>query len=720
MKTPKRYLVTSALPYANGPLHIGHLAGAYLNADIYVRWLRGMQEEVLFVCGSDEHGAAITMRAMKERLTPREIVDKYHQLFEATFEGMGISFDVYDRTSSLLHHETSQDFFRSLYQQGAFTEQRSEQYFDEEAGMFLADRYIQGTCPKCNNKNAYGDQCEVCGSSLNPMELIEPRSVLTGNAPLLRETIHWYLPLDRHEAWLKEWINDGQLEGEKHHDPKAWKNHVLGQCKSWLDGGLQPRAMTRDLDWGVDVPPEVPNAAGKKLYVWLDAPIGYISATRKWASSTGGDWKIWWQDPSSALIHFIGKDNIVFHCLIFPVILKAHGGYNLPVNVPANQFMNLEGDKISTSRNWAVWVHEYLKDFPGMQDALRYNLIRNMPEQKDSEFTWRNFQETNNNELVNNLANFINRVVVLLNKFNDGVVPAIESSFRFISGDGRGELVDIREEMQYLADKTGVIDNQIRCFNFREALQTLMEISTAGNMLLQSNEPWTKVKSNPADAIQCLAVGMQYVRLLTEIMEPFLPFGAKHLREMLGLESELNKTNIVLMMNQLNEGKPIVEEGFRIGAATHLYSRIPDEVIQVQIDRLHQAQRSREMNAVVQDDSNAIAYTPEKAPIVYDQFATLDLRCGEILSAARVPKADKLLQLEVNLGYERRTVVSGIANDFSPEEVVGRKVVLVANLEPRKIRGVESRGMILMGSNPEGRLYFISPEEALLPGMTIT
>ncbi|MCO6485741.1 MAG: methionine--tRNA ligase, partial [Saprospiraceae bacterium] len=420
MAPPKRYLVTSALPYANGPLHIGHLAGAYLNADIYVRWLRGMGEEVLFVCGSDEHGAAITIRAMKEGLTPRQIVDKYHALFERTFREMGISFDVYHRTSDPLHHQTSQDFFRTLHANGAFTEKDSEQYFDPVAGVFLADRYIKGTCPHCGHPDAYGDQCEKCGTSLNPTDLKDPVSVLSGEAPVLRPTSHWYLPLDRHESWLREWIQTGLLDGRLHHDPQTWKAHVLGQCRSWLEAGLQARAMTRDLDWGVDVPPEIAGSAGKKLYVWMDAPIGYISATRHWARRQEQDWERWWKDPDTALIHFIGKDNIVFHCLIFPAILRAHGGYNLPVNVPANQFMNLEGNKISTSRNWAVWVHEFLDDFPGMQDSLRYNLLRNMPEQKDSEFTWKNFQETHNSELVNNLSNFIHRVLTLLHKYEGG------------------------------------------------------------------------------------------------------------------------------------------------------------------------------------------------------------------------------------------------------------------------------------------------------------
>lgn len=711
MSRPLRYLITSALPYANGPLHIGHLAGAYLNADVYARWLRGMGEEVLFVCGSDEHGAAITIRAMKEGLSPREIVDKYHALFETTFRDMGISFDVYHRTSAPLHHQTSQDFFRTLYHKGAFTEQESEQYFDEAAGVFLADRYIRGTCPRCDNPDAYGDQCEKCGSTLNPTDLRDPVSVLSGAKPVLRRTSHWYLPLDHHEAWLREWINDGTLEGALHHDPGTWKNHVLGQCRSWLDAGLQPRAMTRDLDWGVDVPAEIPGATGKKLYVWMDAPIGYVSATRHWAAEQGTDWERWWKDPDTALIHFIGKDNIVFHCLIFPAILRAHGGFNLPANVPANQFMNLEGQKISTSRNWAVWVHEYLQEFPGMQDSLRYNMIRNMPEQKDSEFTWKNFQETHNSELVNNLANFIHRVLTLIHKYDGGVLPACALDQAFITGSGQGTPVTLPTELAWLAGRVGDMDRAIRAFQFREALQVLMEISMAGNLLLQANEPWTRFKSNPAAARLTLFAGIQYVAVLHRAMAPFLPFAAARLGDMI---RQQDNGDLEGLLHDLSAGAPLLAPGHSLGEAVHLFSRMPDEPIDAQIARLHASAPVEQIMP-----AEEVAYPTLKDPIMYDQFAAMDLRTGTVTAASRVPKADRLLRLEVDLGYERRTVVSGIAEYYQPEEVVGRQVVVLANLEPRTLRGIESRGMILMATGADGRLYFVSPADPVAPGMEV-
>lgn len=716
MQKPKRYLITSALPYANGPLHIGHLAGAYLNADVYARWLRAMGEEVLFVCGSDEHGAAITIRAMKEGLTPQEIVDKYHVLFKDTFQGMGISFDIYDRTSSARHHETSQDFFRELYNKGVFTEQSSEQYYDEEAGMFLADRYIKGTCPHCSNEDAYGDQCEKCGSSLSPLDLKDPRSVLSGAKPILKTTSHWYLPLDQHEAWLKEYINQGMLDGEQHHDPTAWKTHVLGQCRSWLDAGLHPRAMTRDLDWGVDVPSDIPGSLGKKLYVWLDAPIGYISATKQWAEEHGKDWTHWWKDPETALIQFIGKDNIVFHCLIFPVILKAYGGFNLPINVPANQFMNLEGDKISTSKNWAVWVHEYLADFPDQQDSLRYNMLRNMPEQKDSEFTWKNFQETHNSELVNNLANFIHRVFVLLNKYEDGIVPGIQQDHTFISGDSSGRQVTIKEEMVFLSARLLKMDGAIRKFDFREALQGLMEVSMAGNQLLQSNEPWALAKTDPAKMQLVLYAGIQYVALLSRIMRPFMPFTAQKLLTMLGLQSVESSSDILGAQALLLAGQPLLHTGHQIGEVAHLFSRMGDEVIEAQIQKLIP---KVEANQNLESDVPAIAYVTPKDPINYDQFAAMDLRVGTIVEAQKVPKADRLLQLKVDLGYEQRTVVSGIAEYFAPEAIIGQQVLVLVNLEPRTLRGIESKGMILMSTTAEGGLAFVEPKGQVANGMTV-
>lgn len=714
MESPKRTLVTSALPYANGPLHIGHLAGAYLNADIYVRWLRGQGDEVLFVCGSDEHGAAITVRAMKEGLTPKEIVDKYHQLFESTFQSIGISFDVYDRTSAPLHHETSQAFFRTLYDKGAFMEKVSEQYFDEEASSFLADRYIMGTCPRCANPDAYGDQCERCGSALSPTELINPRSTLSGSQPVLRETRHWYLPLEDHEAWLREWITEGTLEGQPHHDPDTWKNHVLGQCKSWLDSGLQPRAMTRDLDWGVDVPQDIPGSEGKKLYVWMDAPIGYISATRRWAETHGGDWQSWWQDPNTQLIHFIGKDNIVFHCLIFPAILRAHGGYNLPVNVPANQFMNLEGDKISTSRNWAVWVDEYVRDFPGMQDSLRYNMIRNMPEQRDSEFTWKNFQETHNSELVNNLANFVNRVLVLTRKYYDGVVPEADPG-SIIQGP-EGEEIRVGDWLRRMADLVGEVDTSIRQFAFRDALMRVMDLSSQGNQILQVNEPWKQIKSDPEQVKNVMYTSLQIVATLARLIRPFLPFTADRLDELLLDQQVGEQGRIQSMFAMLQKGEGLLAFGHRIGEPGHLFDRIPDGMIDIQIERLH-ARPVKGAAAEVQEQP--FEWVAPKPEIDYEQFAGLDLRSGTILMAAKVPKADRLLELQVDLGYEQRTIVSGIAEHFAPEEIIGQQVLVLANLAPRKLKGILSQGMILMATGQNGKLVFVQPGQPIPNGCVI-
>ena len=535
-REPKRYLVTSALPYANGPLHIGHLAGAYLSADIYCSYQRLMGKDVVYICGSDEHGAAITMRAKKEGISPQEIIDKYHNLFKDTFKKIGVRFDHYHRTSAPLHHETSQEFFRTLYKKGEFVEQESEQYYDPEAGQFLADRYIKGTCPKCSHPSAYGDQCENCGSSLSPTELIDPVSTLTGGKPVLKTTTHWYLPLDKYEDWLSEWINTGKVDGIQLHDPSDWKNHVVGQCKSWIEGGLQARSMTRDLDWGVDVPHDVPGHEGKKLYVWLDAPIGYISSTKEWAKENGEDWEPYWKDEESALIHFIGKDNIVFHCIIFPGILRAHGEYILPVNVPANQFMNLENEKISTSRNWAVWVHEYVEDFPGQEDVLRYYLTKNMPEQRDSEFTWKGFQEANNNELVNNLANFFNRVIVLTNKYYNGAVPRMDDDQLFGSVK-EGEEVTAGVELERIKAKLEDIGSFIKKFEFRAALGALMELSSSGNQLLQFNEPWKLVKTNPEKVVPVMRVALDYAAALSVAVQPFLPFTSKKMREILNLDT---------------------------------------------------------------------------------------------------------------------------------------------------------------------------------------
>jgi methionyl-tRNA synthetase len=711
MKEFDRILVTSALPYANGPLHIGHLAGAYLSADIYVRFMRMMEKDVLFVCGSDENGAAITIRAKKDRVEPQSIVDKYHQQFQDTFKEMGLSFDVYHRTSSKLHHETAQEFFRDLHQKGEFVEKETEQYYDVTANQFLADRYIMGQCPKCEHEEAYGDQCENCGSSLSPTELINPRSTISGNIPQLKKTTHWYLPLDKYEDWLKEWVNNGKVNGEQLHEPSEWKNHVLGQCKSWLEGGLNPRSMTRDLNWGVDVPQEIEGAEGKKLYVWLDAPIGYISATKQWAADNEKEWEPYWKDSKTKMVHFIGKDNIVFHCIIFPAILKAHGEYILPENVPANQFMNLEGRKISTSKNYAVWVHEYLKDFPDRQDELRYYMIKAMPEQKDSEFTWKGFQDANNNELVNNLANFVNRVIVLTNKYYDGVIPEFNPDLDFESA-GEDGLPGFHDgELLELFDMLHDLSQYIREYNFREALKMVMAISTRGNQLLQFNEPWKLVKDEEnADKVKTIMnLALQHVAALRIACRPFLPFTSDRLSELLGLPEIEEKDEFLIMQDNLAEGFPLIEAGHKVGKPFHLFSRLDDKAIEGQLNKL------KEMS-FEEDKSKKQAPSKKKetksSTIVFDDFTKLDLRTATILAAEKVKKADKLLKLELDLGSEKRTVVSGIAEHYSTEEVIGKQVSMVTNLEPRKIRGVLSQGMILMAENEEGKLCFVSPEKS--------
>lgn len=708
MREINRYLVTSALPYANGPLHIGHLAGAYLSADIYVRFQRMMGKDILFICGSDEHGAAITIRAKKEGISPKEVVDKYHELFKIAFKKMRVSFDIYHRTSDPLHHETSQEFFRTLYNKGEFQEIESDQYFDIEAEQFLADRYIIGTCPKCGNEEAYGDQCEQCGSSLSPSDLINPKSTLSGGKPELRKTKHWYLPLDKYESWIKEWINTGKLNGEELHDPSDWKNHVLGQCRSWLDGGLQPRAMTRDLEWGVDVPNDIPGSEGKKLYVWMDAPIGYISATRQWAIDNNKDWEPYWKEKDSALIHFIGKDNIVFHCLIFPAILKAHGAYVLPFNVPANQFMNLEGRKISTSKNWAVWVNDYVEEFEGREDELRYYMIKNMPELKDSEFTWKGFQDANNNELVNNLANFINRVLVLTNKYYEGVVPefdedvSIESADQNLPGFHDEELMALHDMLQDQGEF-------IRKYDFRAALKICMEISSRGNQILQFNEPWKQQKDDPEVVKVVMNICLQYVAALRIAIRPFLPTTSDKLSRLLNLPEILEKDEFLAMLDLLCEGFVLLEAGHKISEPVHLFSRMDDGIIQKQIDKLTSSE-----NETKTDDKEDI-----KKEITFDDFSKLDIRTATITKAEPIEKADKLLKLEVDLGYEKRTVVSGIAAYFKPEEIVGKQVSLLTNLAPRKIRGVLSKGMILMSEDKNGTLGFVSPPEKWPNGSTI-
>ncbi|MBK6545434.1 MAG: methionine--tRNA ligase [Saprospiraceae bacterium] len=713
----KRHLVTAALPYANGPLHVGHLCGAYLPADVYVRFQRLMGKDILLICGSDEHGAAITMRAIKENKSPQEIIDTYHALFQKTFKGIGISFDYYHRTSDPLHHKTSQDFFRDLYNQGEFQEIESEQYYDTKNEQFLADRYIVGTCPKCGNENAYGDQCEQCGSSLSPTELINPKSVLSGETPILKKTKHWYLPLNLYESWLKPWLEEGLLNGQEHHDPAAWKNHVIGQCKSWIEGGLQARAMTRDLDWGVDVPPEIPGSEGKKLYVWLDAPIGYISATKQWAIDHHKDWELYWKDPESELIHFIGKDNIVFHCIIFPAILKAHGSYNLPSNVPANQFMNLEGNKISTSRNWAVWVHEYLDELPGLEDSLRYYLIKNMPEQKDSEFTWKTFQDAHNNELVNNLSNFVHRVLSLVHKFYKGKVPDFDpdESIEGVAGDELGGFHDA--EMIYLFDILDELNQHLREFDFRSALKSLMQISSSGNQLLQNNEPWKMQKSSPETVEVVMNLCVHYVVALSVAMKPFLPFTSDKLRIMLDLPPLEEKGELNEMLDKIAEGEFLIQAGHQLKEATYLYSRIEDDLIQKQIDKLHKPE-NKMTHIEIEENSNTV-YHPLKETISYDDFAKIDLRTAKIIAAEKVAKADKLLKLSLDLGFETRTVVSGIAQHYSPEEIIGKNVLILANLAPRSLKGIESNGMILMAENAEGKLTFVSTLEEWQKGSIV-
>ena len=691
----KRYLITSALPYANGALHLGHLAGAYLPADIYVRYLRLLGKDVVWVCGSDEHGAAITIRAKKEGIPPQEIIDKYHSLNKGTFARLGISFDYYHRTSAPLHHETSQEFFLKLYEKGGeFEEREIEQYYDEEYNQFLADRYIVGTCPKCGYEEAYGDQCENCGSDLSPLELIQPRSTLSGKAPQLKKTKHWYFKLDNHEGWLRKWIDTGKLDGEQHHDPKTWKRHVVGQCLSWLDTGLQPRAITRDLDWGIPVPLE--EAKGKVLYVWFDAPIGYISSTRQWAKENGKDWELYWKDKDTTLIHFIGKDNIVFHCIVFPAMLKAYGEFNLPVNVPANQFLNFEGQKFSKSRGWGIEQHEYLeefKDFPNKEDALRYALIRNMPENKDADFKWDEFTDFHDKELADNLGNFVNRVIVLTNKYFEGAVPSTTQNIK-------AGLAPAREIIHKI---TGELD----AFSFRSAVLALMELSSWGNTYLQDVSPWKIYKEDPdSQAVKdCMFTSLQVVALLSILADPFIPFTAPKIRRLLNLPV-LQNGDLKEALNKLETGKPIIPTGHKIGEPELLFAKIVDrkDDSRLQIVNRQKEKLQKVLEAEKGEEREAI-----KPTIQYEDFAKLDFRTGTITAAEAVPKADKLLKLTVDLGSEQRTVVSGIAQFFKPEELPGQPVVVVANLAPRKLRGIESQGMILMAENDKGELAFVNP-----------
>lgn len=676
-----RYLVTAALPYANGPLHIGHIAGCYLPSDIFVRYLRLMGRDVKFICGSDEHGVPITLRARKEGISPQAVVDKYHAMMRDSFAAFGISFDIYHRTSDPLHHETAADFFKTLYEKGVFTEEESEQYFDEEANLFLADRYITGTCPKCGNAGAYGDQCEKCGTSLSPKELINPFSQLSGKTPVLRKTKHWYLPLDvMQQEWLQEWL----LSKED-----VWKKNVFGQCKSWLDQGLQPRAVTRDLDWGVPVP--IPGNPGKVLYVWFDAPIGYISATR----ALTAEWETYWKDKDSRLIHFIGKDNIVFHCIIFPAMLKAHGGYVLPENVPANEFLNLEGDKISTSRNWAVWLHEYLADFPGKQDVLRYALCASAPETKDNDFTWKDFQDRNNNELVAILGNFVNRTLVLCGKYYGNKVPQ------------RGELLEAEKIcLQAVKAAPALVQESLEKYRFREALAHVMDVARAGNKYLADTEPWKHQKTNPTYVETVLSVALEVTAALAALCEPFLPFTAEKLRNMLNVPARNWKEAF---------DHTALAPGHELAEPSLLFEKIEDETIQHQISKLEATKTENTSTETVRNPLKSL-----KDATTYEDFSKMDLRVATIVAAEKVEKADKLLKLTLDTGLDTRTVVSGIALHFNPEEIIGRQVTLLANLAPRKIRGIESNGMILMAEDKDGKLVFIQPADITAPGSTIS
>ena len=727
-KDYRRTLVTCALPYANGPVHIGHLAGVYVPADIYVRYLRMKGEDVLFICGSDEHGVPITIKAKKEGCTPQDVVDRYHSIIKKSFEGFGINFDIYSRTSSRTHLEVASEFFRKMYDEGKFIEKESEQYFDTEANTFLADRYIVGTCPKCGNEGAYGDQCEKCGSTLSPDELLNPHSALSGSTPVKKKTKHWYLPLDRYEPWLKEWILDGH---------KEWRTNVYGQCKSWIDGGLQPRAVSRDLDWGVPVPVE--GAEGKVLYVWFDAPIGYISNSKELLPQS---WEKWWKSEDTRLVHFIGKDNIVFHCIVFPSMLKAYGGYILPDNVPANEFLNLEGNKISTSKNWAVWLNEYLEQFPGQEDVLRYVLCANAPETKDNDFTWKDFQARNNSELVAILGNFVNRAVVLTHKYFGGKVPA----------DLRPEAVDKETLAQIPAMKKAVEEN-LENYKFREALKEAMNIARLGNKYLTDTEPWKVAKTDMDRTASILNVSLQICADLAIVFEPFLPFSAGKLRDILnvGLVAGMDhrcgeegtcgenvfkpgegaalhtvschsgqagaeqKSVPVLSWEDLGR-ESVLPAGHQLGEAVLLFSKIEDSVVEAQVKRLEDTKKANEAAAA---EASAHTVDPQKAECSFEDFEKMDIRTATVLEAERVPKTDKLLKLTIDTGIDKRVIVSGIAEYYTPEQMVGKQICILANLAPRKIRGIESKGMILMARQNDGKMRFITPQETLSNGAAI-
>jgi len=674
--TAKRYTITAALPYTNGPIHIGHLAGVYVPADIYSRYLRAQKKDVAFICGSDEHGVAISIRAKKEGISPKEIIDKYDGMIRKSFDQLGISFDNYSRTSAPIHHETASDIFSKMHTAGQFVEEVTEQLYDPEAKQYLADRFVTGTCPKCNHTEAYGDQCEQCGSSLNATELINPKSTLSGAEPILKETKHWFLPLDQYENFMKEWV----IEGHK----DDWKPNVYGQVKSWVDDGLRPRAVTRDLDWGIPVPVE--GADGKVLYVWFDAPIGYISSTKEWAAKNNKDWEPYWKDEETSLVHFIGKDNIVFHCIIFPCILKAAGDYILPENVPANEFLNLEGNKISTSKNWAVWLHEYLEEFPGQEDVLRYVLTANAPETKDNDFTWKDFQARNNNELVAIFGNFINRVSVLTQKYYDGSVPARKNPTQ--------EDADTLKKMKAFP---AIIGDSIERFRFREASQELMNLARLGNKYLADQEPWKIIKVDPARVETIMNIALQIAATLATASEPFLPHSAQKLRTILNIT---NPTE----WNAVATTEDLLVAGHVIGSQELLFAKVEDSSIQKQLDRLEDTKKNNE-------EAN-FEHTPVKENISFDQFNAMDLRTGTVIEAEKIKKTKKLLNLKVDLGFEIRTIVSGIAESYTPEEMIGKKVSVLANLGSRRIKGVESQGMLLMTKNKEGKLIVIGPEDA--------
>ncbi len=698
MINPKRYLITAALPYANGPVHIGHLAGCYLPADIYVRYLRAQKRDVKFIGGSDEHGVPITIRAMKEGITPQQVVDRYHAIIKESMQQMGISFDIYSRTSNAVHHKTAQDFFTKLYNDGLFEEKETEQFYDETTKIFLADRYIMGTCPVCANDKAYGDQCEKCGSSLSPEQLIDPKSTLSNAVPIKKKTTHWYFPLQNYEAWLKEWIIDGH---------KEWKNNVYGQCKSWLDSGLQSRAMTRDSNWGIKVP--LPNAEGKVLYVWFDAPIGYISATKELTDN----WAAYWCKEDTKLVHFIGKDNIVFHCIIFPAMLKAHGGFVLPENVPANEFLNIEGEKVSTSRNWAVWVNEYVKDFAGCEDVLRYVLCANAPETKDNDFTWKDFQDRNNSELVSIFGNFVNRTWVLMHKLCGGKVPKLHAA-----------IVDEKDK-QLIKDIESTklkVQSLLEEYKFRDALFEVIDLSRKGNKYLQEKEPWivakqTTANGQPTNEAQqvidnCLHLCLQLTANLSILINPFLPNTSK---KMLSMMKVVNK-----MLDWENAGKiDLLKVGYSLREPQLLFRKIEDEEIAIQIEKLKMGSQKPKAESQIVNTPKLSALSL-KPTVVFDDFAKIDLKVGTIITAEKVEKADKLLKLEIDLGFEKRIIVSGIALYFKPEEIINKQVVVVANLAPRKMRGIESNGMILMAEDNLGKLHFVKPEAVINAGAGVS